>query len=190
MTCRDVTAGCYGDTLGPSLQFYSLGMELEIPRPDGFPRLQSINSRVLTCVVFCNLSSRDVQPIWVDFQGNPKPFPALSPRTSYRMNTYLGHIWLFREVDTGVALTVNKKEIYVVSLNVNGQPTMIKICLPVFSLKDRCLQVIRSLVKSDDYRKLEIVASLYDDLDNRPNIEKDLRRLSIYYGNQPATENS
>lgn len=60
----------------------------------------------------------------------------------------------------------------------------------VFSLKDRCLQVIRSLVKPEDYRKLEIVASLYDDLDNRPNIEKDLRRLAIYFRDQMMPENS
>lgn len=165
-------------------------MPQEIPWPNGLPQLRSINSRQLTQVVFCNRSPRTVQPIWVNFQGAPQPYPAISPGTGRRMNTYLGHIWLFREVDTDVALTVNKNEMYIPSPNVNGQPAIINICLPVFSLKDRCLQVIRSLVKPEDYRKLEIVASLYDDLDNRPNIEKDLRRLAIYFRDHMMPENS
>ncbi|XP_069824818.1 von Hippel-Lindau disease tumor suppressor [Dendropsophus ebraccatus] len=165
-------------------------MPQEVPRADSVPQLRSLNSRQLIQVVFCNRSPRTVQPIWVNFQGDPQPYPALRPGTGRRMNTYLDHIWLFREVDTDVALTVNKKEIYIPSPNVNGQPAMINICLPVFSLKDRCLQVIRSLVKPEDYRKLEIVASLYDDLDNRPSIQKDLRRLAIHFRDQIMPENS
>lgn len=49
----------------------------------------------------------------------------------------------------------------------------------VFTLKERCLQVVRSLVKPMDYRKLDIVRSLYDDLENHPDIRKDLQRLSL-----------
>ncbi|XP_056380954.1 von Hippel-Lindau disease tumor suppressor [Hyla sarda] len=164
-------------------------MHPEVLQLNGVPQLRSVNSRQLTQVVFCNRSPRTVQPIWVNFQGDPQPYPVLAPGTGRRMNTYLGHIWLFREVDTDVALNVNKKEIYIPSPNVNGQPAIVKICLPVFTLKDCCLQVIRNLVKPEDYRKLEIVASLYDDLDNRPNIEKDLRRLAIHFRDGIMPEN-
>ncbi|KAM4022002.1 von Hippel-Lindau disease tumor suppressor isoform 1-T2 [Anomaloglossus baeobatrachus] len=167
-------------------------MPQEIPPGLRPPQLRSINSRQLAQVMFCNRSSRTVQPIWVNFHGDPQPYPVLLPGTGRRMNTYQGHIWLFREVDTDVALTVDKKEIYVPATNENGQqqPTMVNICLPVFTLKDRCLQVIRNLVKPEDYRKLEIVASLYDDLDNRPNIQKDLQRLAIHFWNQMTAESS
>ncbi|KAG9468881.1 hypothetical protein GDO78_021749 [Eleutherodactylus coqui] len=105
------------------------------------------------------------------------------------LSGHTGHIWLFREVGTDVALAVNKDEMYLASQSRNGQPAILNISLPVFSLKDRCLQVVRSLVKPEDYRNLEIVASLYDDLDDRPNIEKDLRRLAIHIYRSPA-ENS
>lgn len=49
----------------------------------------------------------------------------------------------------------------------------------MFTLKERCLQVVRSLVKPVDYRKLDIVRSLYEDLEDRPNVKKDLYRLSL-----------
>ncbi|XP_073431050.1 von Hippel-Lindau disease tumor suppressor [Dendrobates tinctorius] len=156
----------------------------------GPPRLRSVNSRQQAQVLFCNRSSRTVQPIWVNFQGDPEPYPVLLPGTGRRIHTYLGHIWLFRELNTDVALTVDKKEIYIPPADVNGQPSMVNICLPVFTLKDRCLQVIRNLVKPEDYRKLEIVTSLYDDLENRPNIQKDLQRLAIRLWNQMHTEDS
>lgn len=54
------------------------------------------------------------------------------------------------------------------------------LCLTaVFTLKERCLQVVRSLVSPVDYRKLDIVQSLYEELEDHPNIWKDLQRLSL-----------
>lgn len=56
------------------------------------------------------------------------------------------------------------------------------VCLfltSVFTLKERCLQVVRSLVKPMDYRKLDIVRSLYEELEDHPDIRKDLQRLSL-----------
>lgn len=54
------------------------------------------------------------------------------------------------------------------------------LCLTaVFTLKERCLQVVRSLVSPVDYRKLDIVQSLYDELEDHPDIWKDLQRLSL-----------
>ncbi|NWW52748.1 VHL disease, partial [Pedionomus torquatus] len=86
-----------------------------------------------------------------------------------------GHLWLFRDAGTNDGLLVNKQELFVAAPDVSSAD----ITLPVFTLKERCLQVIRSLVKPVDYRKLDIVRSLYEDLENHPDIRKDLHRLSL-----------
>ncbi|OCT85762.1 von Hippel-Lindau disease tumor suppressor [Xenopus laevis] len=165
-------------------------MPEDVSSSGSVPQLRSYNSRQPVQVVFCNRSPRTVKPIWVNFNGEPQSYPTLPAGTGRRMNTYLGHIWLFREAETDVGLVVNKKEIYVPSPIVNGQPALVNISLPVFSLKECSLQVVRSLVKPEDYRKLEIVVSLYEELENRPDVLKDLRRLAIGFWEQTRGSDS
>ncbi|NXC35444.1 VHL disease, partial [Campylorhamphus procurvoides] len=86
-----------------------------------------------------------------------------------------GHLWLFRDAGTNDGLLVNQQELFVAAPNV----TKADITLPVFTLKERCLQVVRSLVRPVDYRKLDIVTSLYEELEDHPDIWKDLQRLSL-----------
>lgn len=52
------------------------------------------------------------------------------------------------------------------------------VCLPVFTLRERCLQVVRQLVRSEDICRLEIGRCLQEDLAQRPSIHADLRRIS------------
>lgn len=61
--------------------------------------------------------------------------------------------------------------------------------LAVYTLKERCLQVVRSLVKPENYRRLDIVRSLYEDLEDHPNVQKDIERLTQeHFENQTLGE--
>ncbi|XP_039224385.1 von Hippel-Lindau disease tumor suppressor isoform X1 [Crotalus tigris] len=91
----------------------------------------------------------------------------------------LEHLWLFRDARSGDSLLVNQMELFVATRNTNGQPIFANVTLPVFTLKERCLQVIRTLVQPGNYRELDIVRSLYEDLEDYPDIRKDLQRLSV-----------
>ncbi|KFQ38795.1 Von Hippel-Lindau disease tumor suppressor, partial [Mesitornis unicolor] len=151
--------------------------------PEGVgPCLRSVKTRELSEVVFNNRSPRSVLPVWVDFEGKPCHYPVLQPRTG-RLATMAafapcslpGHLWLFRDAGTNDGLLVNQQELFVAAPNVSTAD----ITLPVFTLKERCLQVVRSLVKPVDYRKLDIVRSLYEELEDHPDIRKDLQRLSL-----------
>ncbi|XP_061218480.1 von Hippel-Lindau disease tumor suppressor [Neopsephotus bourkii] len=139
------------------------------------PCLRSVNTRELSEVVFNNRSPRSVLPVWVDFDGKPRHYPVLQPRTGRVMHSYRGHLWLFRDAGTNDGLLVNQQELFIAAPNVNKAD----ITLPVFTLKERCLQVVRSLVKPVDYRKLDIVRSLYEELEDHPDVKKDLQRLSL-----------
>nr|NP_001128850.1 uncharacterized protein LOC100189769 [Pongo abelii]CAH92126.1 hypothetical protein [Pongo abelii] len=109
--------------------------EMEAGRPR--PVLRSVNSREPSQVIFCNRSPRVVLPVWLNFDGEPQPYPTLPPGTGRRIHGYR-----------------------------------------VYTLKERCLQVVRSLVKPENYRRLDIVRSLYEDLEDHPNVQKDLERLT------------
>ncbi|NXX34220.1 VHL disease, partial [Nicator chloris] len=137
--------------------------------------LRSVDTRELSEVVFNNYSPRCVLPVWLDFKGQPRHYPVLQPRSGRVMRSYRGHLWLFRDAGTNDGLLVNQQELFMAAPNV----TKADITLPVFTLKERCLQVVRSLVSPVDYRKLDIVQSLYEDLEDHPDIWKDLRRLSL-----------
>ncbi|KAF6099781.1 hypothetical protein HJG60_011516 [Phyllostomus discolor] len=61
-------------------------MEAEKPRPV----LRSVNSREPSQVIFCNRSPRVVLPLWLNFDGEPHPYPTLPPGTGRRIHSYRG----------------------------------------------------------------------------------------------------
>ncbi|XP_029772945.1 von Hippel-Lindau disease tumor suppressor isoform X2 [Suricata suricatta] len=105
------------------------GMEAGQPRPV----LRSVNSREPSQVIFCNRSPRVVLPVWLNFDGEPQPYPTLPPGTGRRIHSYRGHLWLFRDAGTYDGLLVNQTELFVPSLNVDGQPIFANITLPVWA---------------------------------------------------------
>ncbi|KAL1272608.1 hypothetical protein QQF64_028470 [Cirrhinus molitorella] len=142
------------------------------------PLVRSLVSRIQADVVFCNHSPRVVKPVWINFRGEPQPYVDIQPYTGRNMTTYVGHPWMFRDAETDDPMVVNNKEMYLPAPLENGQASVANITLPVLTLRDRCLQVVRRLVRREDICRLEIAHCLQDDLAQRPSIHADLRRIS------------
>ncbi|XP_067314586.1 von Hippel-Lindau disease tumor suppressor [Pseudorasbora parva] len=142
------------------------------------PLVRSLVSRIPAYVLFCNNSARVVKPLWINFRGEPQPYVNIQPYTGRRMTTYVGHPWMFRDAETDDPMVVNNKEMYLPAAAENGHVSIANITLPVLTLRDRCLQVVRRLVCREDISRLEIARCLQDDLAQRPSIHNDLQRIS------------
>ncbi|XP_026306670.1 LOW QUALITY PROTEIN: von Hippel-Lindau-like protein, partial [Piliocolobus tephrosceles] len=146
------------------------GTEEQMAAGAAWPVLRSINSPELSLVI-CNRSPRIVLPVWLNC------YEELLPGRDFCIHNFQSHPWLFRDARTHNKLMVNQTELFTPCSNVDGQPVFANITLPAYTLKERCLQVFRSLVKPENYMRLDIIRSLCDDLEDQPNVLKDLEPL-------------
>ncbi|XP_067856157.1 von Hippel-Lindau-like protein [Heptranchias perlo] len=149
--------------------------------------LRSLNSDEATFVKFVNRTPRTARPWWINFNALPQNYDDIRPGGTLDMRTYRTHPWVFRDASTGDELLINKEEIYfpTSAQYEEDDPVYIpvSITVPVYSLKDCCLQRIRKQVKLEDYTKLELPKSLHGDLKNYPHLLREIENLSLRYRN-------
>lgn len=133
---------------------------------------QSVNSAFLR---FINNSQRKVDIVWIDYKGQHVKYKTLLPGTFVDANTFETHPWLFIDADTRDRLVVKDEEVFLPvpwfkSLVGQHHPTYpertkVYITIPVFTLRQRALQIIRDLLgHPEDAFKLELPVSLQKQL--------------------------
>ncbi|XP_076123631.1 von Hippel-Lindau disease tumor suppressor [Alosa pseudoharengus] len=143
------------------------------------PLVRSLPSGIPCHVVFCNRSDRVVRPVWINFRGEPQTYNPIQPKTGQRMTTFVGHPWMFRDAESDDPMRVNEKELYLPrAQNTMSQMSLVNITLPVFTLRERCLQVVRKYVSAEDFPQLEIAKTLQEDLADKPSLQRDLQCIA------------
>uniref|UniRef100_A0A673ZF96 von Hippel-Lindau disease tumor suppressor n=1 Tax=Salmo trutta TaxID=8032 RepID=A0A673ZF96_SALTR len=138
--------------------------------------LWSVNSDVETHVNFINQSKQSARAWWLDFSGHPVSYGDIRTSGLLRMNTFLTHPWLFRASRNGAKLLANQQEVYLpaAATEYEEEYVIVSLCVPVYSLQECCLMLIRNLVEEEDYDRLDIPESLKTDLRQQPDLLKEL----------------
>lgn len=140
--------------------------------------LKSKQSLHKSFVRFINNTDRLVDVIWINFEGQHVKYKTLPPSAFFDCNTYVTHPWLFFDSETRDKLVVKCKEVflpepwYVQYEHLQGEDiprkpdrTLVYITIPVYTLRERSLQVVRNnLSQPEDAFKLELPSTLQREL--------------------------
>ncbi|XP_071097627.1 von Hippel-Lindau disease tumor suppressor-like [Haliotis cracherodii] len=131
----------------------------------GNGRPKSGKSTAHSFVRFVNNTRRRVDIIWLNYEGARIKYRTLLPQQFVDVNTFVGHPWVFRDSESGDRLVVQLKEIYepIGWTQHDGWPPcrkVVHISIPVYSLKERCMQVVRKFVPRDQICQLEVPTTL------------------------------
>ena len=66
---------------------------------------RSVNSTLPVKAKFINWRTDDLHVVWIDTQGVEKPYGKIPANHNIDMNTYVGHLWVFRSAATGQEVT-------------------------------------------------------------------------------------
>uniref|UniRef100_A0A1B6HBF3 von Hippel-Lindau disease tumour suppressor beta domain-containing protein n=1 Tax=Homalodisca liturata TaxID=320908 RepID=A0A1B6HBF3_9HEMI len=147
---------------------------------------KSLKSEKKSFIRFVNKTGRDVDVLWLNYEGEPVKYHTISPDIYIDINTYVSHPWIFEDSETRDRRAVRNQlvfyppdwEKFVNSKAKNLQQDheitphriVMMITLPVYRLRDRCLQVLRDSVNWEenigllDQLEFELPKSVLDDL--------------------------
>lgn len=131
---------------------------------------------------FINKTKREVNVHWWNYEGLPVKYSTLKPGAYYDADTYVTHPWTFEDRESRDRLVVNNQHVFFPP----SWPTVVRdmrldpehysqphrlpavITIPVFSLRERCLQVVRDYLdlpeKVERLSELQLPKSVEDDL--------------------------
>lgn len=144
-------------------------------------RLRSRESIEKIYLRFMNKTKRKANVVWIDYEGVPKKYCTLDPDQFVDVNTFVSHPWIFEDDRTGDKLAVHNNFVFypsnwaeVIRQQVPNAPANVTPCriivpirIPVYSLRNRCLQVVRDNINRDliaNLDELQLPKSVNDDL--------------------------
>lgn len=141
--------------------------------------LRSIVCNRESPVRFYNGTSRNVDVIWINYEGQGVKYRTLEPRKFLDVKTYVSHPWIFRDSSNYnkmvVCIGTNKTpetvfhpKPYIISdeskRKENARERIIIIKLPLYSLKERCFQILRDHnIRVKDLRSFHLPWSVNDE---------------------------
>lgn len=138
--------------------------------------LKSKHSWCKSFIRFINNTDRVVDVIWINFEGQHVKYKTLPPSAFIDCNTYVTHPWMFFDSETHDKLVVKSEEVfrpepwylqYQQGEDLPRKPgrTLVYITIPVYTLRERSLQVVRNnLSQPEDAFKLELPSTLQREL--------------------------
>lgn len=133
-------------------------------------RLRSKGSYLHSYIRFVNCTQRLVDIVWLNHEGVSVRYKTLPSKSWVDVNTYVGHPWIFRDAITGDKLVVHRKEVFEPPAHCYERDGAVRrvvmITIPVYTLKECCLQTLRPIVPADYMENLELPLTLIEELQN------------------------
>ncbi|XP_011881498.1 PREDICTED: von Hippel-Lindau disease tumor suppressor [Vollenhovia emeryi] len=142
------------------------------------PIFRSLNSQHESFVRFINTTPHIITLYWMDYQGQAISYGDLSPGDYREINTFHTHPWIFVNKETGVRYLVEQREVFLPApwfLKYRGvrpselpqriERTNVYIVLPMFTLQQMSLRVIKNCLTNDSQAfLLDIPRTLQEEL--------------------------
>ncbi|XP_048776261.1 von Hippel-Lindau disease tumor suppressor-like [Ostrea edulis] len=131
---------------------------------------RSLNNDITTHVRFQNRCDRNATLYWLNFKGNLVRYSILKKGEYIDMITYVTHPWCAKEVVTNDRLVIDKEPVYYPSEGEEETYRLVLIDIPVYSLRERCKQVIWKSFPDIDPKTLDIPRLLTKELDTKKSV--------------------
>ncbi|XP_031570054.1 von Hippel-Lindau-like protein [Actinia tenebrosa] len=129
--------------------------------------MRSLHHHCVSPVRFQNRTGRNVNLIWIDYEGKQGMLVELQKEQDQNLNTYVTHPWLAEDSETKERLLLNFSEVFFpvepeIVINdfrprrAQAKRILVKITTPVHRLEKYCKQVILGLVDKENIKHLPL----------------------------------